>query len=69
MIYFYLYCIFLYKFIYANSVDTDQTRFAVSDLCLHCLPRSQKRDDRHKQVKNPTIRVPFLFIPIYFKFV
>ena len=31
----------------ANSVDPDQMlRSAVSDLGLHCLPRSQKRDTR-----------------------
>ena len=31
----------------ANSVDPDQMpRSAVSDLDLHCLPRSQERDAR-----------------------
>ena len=31
----------------ANSVDPDQTpRSAASDLGLHCLPMSQKRDAR-----------------------
>ena len=31
----------------ANSEDPDQTsRSAASDLGLHCLPRSQKRDAR-----------------------
>ena len=31
----------------ANSVDPDQTpRSAASDLGLHCLPRSQKRNTR-----------------------
>ena len=33
---------FLYEFILANSVDVD----AASDLGLHCLPRSKKRDSR-----------------------
>ena len=42
---------FEWKFLYANSVDSDQTPFAASDLGLHCLPMSQKWDVRHERVK------------------
>ena len=39
-------------FLYANSADPDQMpRSAVSDLGLHCLLRSQKRDAKHIWVK------------------
>ena len=36
-----------------NSVDPDQSpRSTASDLCLHCLPRSQLWDARHKRVNR-----------------
>ena len=41
------------KILYANSADPDQTpRSAASDLGLHCLPRSRKRDTRLMWVKT-----------------
>ena len=44
---------FWYKFLLSNSVDPDQTpHSAASDLCLHCLPRSPKRDARLIWVKD-----------------
>ena len=47
---------FWQKFLYANSVDPDQKpRPAVSDLGLHCLPRSQKRNARLIWVKTDTM--------------
>ena len=40
----------------ANSGDPDQTSNSVaSDLGLHCLPMSGKKDARHIWVKNPII--------------
>ena len=43
--YFELY--FEYEFLYANTVDPDQTpRSAAVDLGLHCLPRSHLGDAR-----------------------
>ena len=37
----------------ANSEDPDQTpRSAASDLCLHCLPMSNKKDTRLICVKS-----------------
>ena len=39
----------------ATSGDPDQTpRIAASDLGLHCLPLSDKKDDRHIWVKVST---------------
>ena len=39
-------------FLYANSGKPDQMpRFAASDLVLHCLPMSHKKDARHIWVK------------------
>ena len=44
---FHFYFISLEKFVLANSVDPDQTpQTVVSDLGLHCLPRSQKWEAR-----------------------
>ena len=40
----------------ANSGDPDQTLHSVaSDLDLHCLHMSHKKDARHKLVKNAII--------------
>ena len=39
---FFIFILFLYKILWANSVDPDQT--PRSDLGLHCLPMSQKVD-------------------------
>ena len=40
----------------ANSGDPDQTPHSVaSDLGLHCLPMSHKKDARHIWVKNSII--------------
>ena len=40
----------------ANSGDPDQTPHSVaSDLGLHCLPMSHKKDARHIWVKNAII--------------
>ena len=36
---------------YANSADPDQTRSAVSDLDLHCLPTSHLCDARRIWLK------------------
>ena len=36
----------------ANSGDPDQRLHSVTDLGLHCLPMSQKKDARHIWVKN-----------------
>ena len=47
---------FLFKFkkiLFANSGETDQTpRYAASDLVLHCLPMSHKKDARLIWVKK-----------------
>ena len=44
---------FLEKFLQANSEDPDQLQLsAASDLGLHCLPRSHKRDARVIWVKG-----------------
>ena len=54
---------FLYKIMQANSGDPDQTPHSVaSDLGLHCLPMSHKKDASHIWVKMQLfcylIRVP-----------
>ena len=47
---------FLYKIMQANSEDPDQMPHSVaSDLGLHCLPMSHKKDARHIWVKNAII--------------
>ena len=46
------YFIFNRNFYYVNSVDPDQMpHSAMSDLGLHCLPRSQSWNARHERVK------------------
>ena len=51
--FFFILFYFLSKFLLINSVEPDQTpRSAASDLGLHCLPRSLKRDTRPIWVKQ-----------------
>ena len=49
--YFFIFVLFVFEFSIANSEDPDQTpHYAASDLSLHCLPMSHKRDARLKLV-------------------
>ena len=51
---FFIFILFLLESLYANSVDPNRTlRAAASDLGLHCLPRSEKRDAKPKWVNQP----------------
>ena len=44
------------KLLYKNSGEPDQTpRCAASDLIMHCLSMSHKKDDRHIWVKDDTV--------------
>ena len=53
---FFFFFLFLLEILQANSVDPDQMlHFAASDLGLHCLPMSRKRDARHEWVKSDNI--------------
>ena len=53
---FFIYIQILKKLLFANSGEPDQTpRFAASDLVLHCLPLSHKKDARLKWVKPNVI--------------
>ena len=52
MVFFFFIQKFEKKISYANSGEPDQTlRFAASDLVLHCLPMSRKKDTRLIWVK------------------
>ena len=52
---FHFYLNFKRKLLWANSEESDQTpRFAASDLILHCLPMSYKKDARLIWVKRLT---------------
>ena len=47
---------FILNILQANSEDPDQTlRFAVSELGLHCLPVSHKKEARLKWFEVPEI--------------
>ena len=46
---------------FANSGEPDQTpRFAASDMVLHCLPMSHKKDARFIWVKSKLINALYL---------
>ena len=50
---FFIFIQVLMKIMQANSGDPDQTLHSVaSDLGLHCLPMSHKKDARHTWVKK-----------------
>ena len=51
-LYFFQILLELFNILLANSEDPDQTpHYAVSDMGLHCLPMSHKKDARHIWVK------------------